>query len=128
MKKLMLIALVGILFSGNSIAQDHSGQRPQQQSSADRAKMTIDRLSETVKFTDKQKSGMTTIFTSFYDDVKAQQAFRDPDKMKPLEKTRDGKVEKLLNDKKLFKQYTDAMAEMKAQWQKHGGHQPPPQQ
>ena len=67
---------------------------------------------------------MTVIFTKFYEDVQAQQAFRDPAKLEPLEKSRDGKVEKSLNDKKLFKQYQDAMAELKAQRQQKQG-QPP---
>jgi hypothetical protein len=124
MKKFFVLGIISFLFAGNLSAQDHSGQRPPQ-SSADRAKKTIERLSESIKFSEKQKSEMTTIFTKFYDDSKAQQAFHDPEKMKPLEKERDGKVEKLLNDKKLFKQYQDAMAEMKAQWQQRREQQPP---
>lgn len=118
MKRLYVFGIIIFLLSGNLTAQDHSGQRPPP-SASDRATRTIERLSESIKFTVKQKAEMTTIFTKFYEDGQAQQAFRDPAKMQPLEKSRDGKVEKLLNDKKLFKQYQDAMAEMKAQWQQH---------
>ena len=114
MKNLFFIGIITLFLTGSLAAQDHNGQRPPA-SSADRAKMTMERLSETVKFTEKQKSEMITIFTKFYDDAKAQQAFRDPVKLQPLEKTRDIKVEKLLNDKKLYKQYQDAMAALKAQ-------------
>jgi hypothetical protein len=123
MKKLFVFGIISLLLSINLSAQEHSGQRPPS-SPADRAKRTIDRLSESIKFTDKQKTEMTTIFTKFYEDGQAQQAFRDPVKMQPLEKSRDGKIEKLLNDKKLFKQYLDAMAEMKAQWQQQRGEPP----
>jgi len=123
MKKLFVIGIISFLLAGSLSAQDHSGQRPPQ-SPPDRAKRTIERLSESIKFTDKQKTDMTVIFTKFYEDVQAQQAFRDPAKLEPLEKSRDGKVEKSLNDKKLFKQYQDAMAELKAQRQQKQG-QPP---
>ncbi len=84
--------------------------------SADRAKNTVDRISQTVVFTKQQKENILAIFTKFYDDVHAQQAFRDPSKMDPLEKARDSKVEKLLNDPKLYKQYQDAVKEMKTQF------------
>jgi hypothetical protein len=125
MKKLFVFVIISILLSGSLSAQDHSGQKPPP-SAADRAARTIDKLSQSVKFTEKQKTEMTTIFTKFYEDVKTQQAFRDPEKLAPLEKARDGKVEKLLNDKKLFKQYQDAMAELKAQREQQHG-QPPKQ-
>lgn len=123
MNKFFFVGIISLLLSGGISAQDHSGQKPPP-SAADRATRTIERLSQTIKFTEKQKTEMTTIFTKFYDDVKALQAFRDPEKLAPLEKTRDGKVEKLLNDKKLFKQYLDAMTEMKAQREQQRG-QPP---
>ena len=123
MKKFLVFGIISLFLSGSLFAQDHSGQKPPP-TAADRANRTIERLSQTVKFTDKQKKEMTAIFAKFYEDAKAQQAFRDPEKMQPLEKSRDGKVEKLLNDKKLFKQYQDAVAEMKAQRQQHGGEPP----
>lgn len=67
---------------------------------------------------------MVDIFTKFYDDARAQKAFRDPAKLEPLEKSRDAKVEKLLNNKKSYKQYKDVMAEMKAQMQQRQGQSP----
>ena len=85
--------------------------------SSDRAKNTVERISKTVVFTNQQKADIVTIFTKFYDDVRAQQAFRDPAKLDPLEKARDSKVEKLLKNPKLYKQYQDAVKEMKAQFQ-----------
>jgi hypothetical protein len=124
MKRTIFTGILFFLLSFSLMAQGPQGQHPPQ-SSADRAKRTIDRLSETVKFTDKQKADLTPIFTKFFDDAKAQEAFRDPEKMKPLEKARDEKVEKALNNKTLFKQYQDAMATMKAQRQQHQGGQPP---
>jgi len=123
MKKYFVFVIISFLLSVSLSAQDHSGQKPSR-SAADRAKKTIEKLSESVKFTDKQKTEMTTIFTKFYEDVQAQQAFQDPEKMKSLEKSRDEKVEKQLNDKKLFKQYQDAMAEWKAQRQQQHGTPP----
>ena len=123
MKKYFVFVIISFLLSVSLSAQDHSGQKPSR-SAADRAKKTIEKLSESVKFTDKQKTEMTTIFTKFYEDVQAQQAFQDPEKMKSLEKSRDEKVEKQLNDKKLFKQYQDAMAEWKAQRQQQQGTPP----
>lgn len=88
-------------------------------SSADRAKTTIERMSGMVTFTDKQKAGVIDIYTSFYDDVRAQQAFRDPSKLEPLEKARDAKVEKLLKDPKLYKKYSDAAMKLKTDMQEH---------
>ena len=87
--------------------------------SADRAKNPVERISQTVIFSKQQKADIITIYTKFYDDVHAQQAFRDPSKMDPLEKARDAKVEKLLKNPKLYKQYQDAVKDMKAQFQDH---------
>jgi hypothetical protein len=116
MKKIILVNFLILAISGMIFAQSKGGY--QQMSTADRAKMTIDKLSETIKFTPAQQTNLTTIFTKFYDDAKAQQAFRDPAKLAPLEKERDTKVEKSLNDKKLYKQYQDEMAKLKAEMQK----------
>jgi len=71
-------------------------------------KNAVERISQTVTFTKQQKEDVIAIYTKFYDDVRAQQAFRDPSKMDPLEKARDAKVEKLLKNPKLYKQYQDA--------------------
>ena len=83
--------------------------------SAEKAKTTIERMSGMVTFNDKQKEGVIDIFTKFYDDVHAQQAFHDPAKLEPLEKARDAKVEKLLKDPKLYSQYVEATKRLKAQ-------------
>jgi len=98
----------------NLLAQ-HADRKPMP--SADRAKNTVDRISQTVTFTKQQKVNIIAIFTKFYDDVRAQQAFRDASKLDPLEKARDAKVGKLLNNPKLYKQYQDAVKEIKAQFQ-----------
>lgn len=127
MKKILLVNLLILVISGMLFAQQKGGY--QQMSSADKATKTLDKLSETITFSAKQKTDLTTIFTKFYDDAKAQQAFRDPEKLAPLEKERDTKVEKALNDKKLYKQYQDEMAKMKAEMQQrqqqHQQGQPP---
>jgi hypothetical protein len=60
-----------------------------------------------------------TIFTNFCDDAHAQQAFRDPSKMESLEKTRDAKIEKLLNNPKLYQQYQDALKMMNTEQHQH---------
>lgn len=106
--------MFALIMALNMFAQ-HPDRKPMP--SADRAKNTVDRISQTVSFTKQQKVDIITIYTKFYDDIRAQQAFRDASKLEPLEKARDAKVEKLLNNKKLFKQYQDAVKEMKAQFQ-----------
>jgi hypothetical protein len=120
MIKIFLSVLIGMMPMVPIFAQ-HPDGKPMP--SADRAKTTVDRISKTVPFTEQQKKNLIPIFTTFYDDVRAKQAFRDPSKMEPLEKARDAKVEKLLNNKKLYKQYQDAILEMKAQFQEHQHHQ-----
>lgn len=119
MKKIFFPALLGIVLSVTLMGQQNN--RPQI-STEDRSKMTVDKIAATVTLTAKQKIDMTAIFTKFYDDVRAQQAFRDPAKLEPLEKTRDSKVEKLLNNKKSYRQYQDAVAAMKSQYQQRQGH------
>lgn len=113
MKKLLLSGMVALIMALSLFAQ-----RPDRKPvpSAERAKNTVDRISQTVVFTKQQKENVIAIFTKFYDDVHAQQAFRDPSKMYPLEKARDGKVEKLLNNPKFYKQYQDAVKETKTQF------------
>ena len=113
MKKLILSGMFALIMVLSLFAQQPD-RKPMP--SADRAKNTVDRISQTVVFTKQQKENILAIFTKFYDDVHAQQAFRDPSKMDPLEKARDSKVEKLLNDPKLYKQYQDAVKEMKTQF------------
>ena len=114
MNKMLLSGFFGLIMALNLFAQ-RPDRKPMP--SADRAKNTVERISQTVTFTKQQKADIITIYTKFYDDVRAQQAFRDASKLDPLEKSRDAKVEKLLNNKKLFKQYQDAVKEMKAQFQ-----------
>ncbi len=114
MNKILLSGFFGLIMALNLFAQ-HADRKPMP--SADRAKNTVERISQTVTFTQQQKANIIVIYTKFYDDVRAQQAFRDASKLEPLEKARDAKVEKLLNNKKLFKQYQDAVKEMKAQFQ-----------
>jgi hypothetical protein len=103
-----------LMMAGNVLAQQPD-RKPVP--SADRAKSTVDRISEKVKFTTQQKTDLVTIFTKFYDDVRAQQAYRDQTKLEPLEKARDAKVAKLLNNPSLYKQYDATVKEMKAQFQ-----------
>jgi hypothetical protein len=116
MKKLLLSGMFGLVMALALFAQQPDRQPVP---SADRAKKTVDRISQTVVFTKQQKTDLLAIFTKFYDDVRAQQAYRDPSKMDPLEKARDAKVEKQLNNKKLYAQYQAAIKEMKAQFQEH---------
>jgi hypothetical protein len=113
MKKLLLSSMLTLIMTLSLFAQQPNRK---QMPSAERAKNTVDRISQTVVFTKQQKENVIAIFTKFYDDIRAQQAFRDPSKMDPLEKARDGKVEKLLNNPKLYKQYQDAVKEMKTQF------------
>ena len=120
MNKLLLSGIFTLIMTLSLFAQQPD-RKPMP--SSDRAKNTVERISKTVVFTNQQKTDITTIFTKFYDDVRAQQAFRDPAKLDPLEKARDTKVQKLLNNPKLYKQYQDAVKEMKAQFQEHQ-HQP----
>ena len=91
--------------------------------SADRATTTVSELQHNVNFTDKQRSDVIAIYTKFFDDARAQQAFRDPSKLEPLEKDRDAKVEKALNNPKLFKQYQDAVKFLKARQQERQQHE-----
>ncbi len=122
MKKLLLSGMFTLIMTLSLFAQQPD-RKPMP--SADRAKNTVDRISQTVVFTKHQKENVIAIFTKFYDDIRAQQAFRDPSKMDPLEKVREGKVEKLLNNPKLYKQYQDAIKEMKTQLQeRRHQHQP----
>lgn len=114
MNRLFVSVLFGMIMMLNLSAQNID-RKPLP--SIDRAKNTVDRISQTVTFTKQQKSDIIVIFTKFYDDVRAQQAFRDPAKLQPLETARDAKVGKLLNNPKLFKQYQDAVKEMKTQFQ-----------
>jgi hypothetical protein len=114
MKKVLLSGMFALIMALNLFAQ-HPDRKPMP--SADRAKNTVERISQTVIFTKQQKADIIAIFTKFYDDIRAQQAFRDPSKMDPLEKARDAKVEKLLKNPKLYKQYQDAVKEMKVQFQ-----------
>jgi len=83
MKKMILSGMFAMIMAFSLFAQT-TERKPM--SSADRAKTTIERMSGMVTFTDKQKAGVIDIYTSFYDDVRAQQAFRDPSKLEPLEK------------------------------------------
>jgi hypothetical protein len=114
MKKLLLSGMFALIMALNLFAQ-YPDRKPMP--SADRAKNTVERISQTVIFTKQQKADIITIFTKFYDDVRTQQAFRDQTKMDLLEKARDAKVEKLLKNLKLYKQYQDAVKEMKVQFQ-----------
>jgi hypothetical protein len=116
MKKMILSGMFAMIMAFSLFAQT-TERKPM--SSADRAKTTIERMSGMVTFTDKQKAGVIDIYTSFYDDVRAQQAFRDPSKLEPLEKARDAKVEKLLKDPKLYKKYSDAAMKLKTDMQEH---------
>jgi hypothetical protein len=112
MTKFFVSGIIAWIMVLSLSAQEHD-RKPMP--SADRAKNTVERISKTVTFTKQQQTNIIAIFTTFYDNVRAQQAFRDPSKLELLEKARDAKVEKLLNNKKLFKQYQDAIREMKAQ-------------
>ena len=114
MNRIFVTLIFGLIITLNVSAQNPD-RKPVP--SADRAKTTVERISQSVTFTKQQKEDVIVIFTKFYDDVRAQQAFRDPSKLEPLEKARDAKVGKLLNNPKLFKQYQDAVKEMKTQFQ-----------
>jgi len=114
MKKLLLSGIVALSMTLSLFAQQPD-RKPVP--SIDRAKNTVERISQTVVFTKQQKEGVIAIFTKFYDDVHAQQAFRDASKLEPLEKARDAKVGKLLKNPKLYKQYQDAVKEIKTQFQ-----------
>ena len=118
MKKILVFSLFTVLFFTTLLAQQPE-RKPMP--AVDRAKSTVERISQTVTFTAQQKKDMVDIYTKFYEDVRAQQAFRDQTKLAPLEKGRDAKVEKLLNNPKLYKQYSDAVVKMKAQFQEHQG-------
>jgi hypothetical protein len=114
MKKFLVFLVAGVVLSLNIYAQQGQGQgQPPRHTPEERAKMTVDEVAKTVTMTAKQKTDMTTIFTTFYNDVREKHAFRDPAAMAPLEKDRDAKVEKLLNNKASYKKYQDAMAELK---------------
>jgi hypothetical protein len=114
MNRLFVTVFFGLIMTLNLFAQQ-ADRKPVP--SADRAKTTVERISQTVTFTKQQKADIIAIFTKFYDDVRAQQAFRDASKLEPLETARDAKVSKLLSNPKLFRQYQDAVKEMKAQFQ-----------
>ena len=116
MKKMILSGMFAMIMAISLFAQNPD-RKPMP--SADRAKTTVDKISQTVNFSDKQKTEVTAIFTKFYDDARAQQAFRDPSKLEPLEKDRDAKVEKSLKNPKLYKQYEDAVKMLKAERQQH---------
>jgi hypothetical protein len=116
MKKMLLSGMFALIMVFSLFAQTPD-KKPM--SSADKARGTVERIAHSVIFTDKQKEGIINIFTAFYDDVHSQQAFRDPSKLEPLEKARDAKVEKLLNNPKLYKQYQEAAQKLKAEMQEH---------
>ena len=114
MKKTIFLGMCAFLMAFSLFAQN--GER-KQLPTADRAKNSVDKIARTVPLTEQQKADMTSIFVKFYDDVRAQQAFRDQDKMSSLEKDRDGKVEKLLKNPKTYKQYLEAVKMLKAEMQ-----------
>jgi hypothetical protein len=110
MRKMILTGMLAMIIAFSLFAQN-TDKKPM--SSADKAKSTVERMAGMVTFNDKQKAGVIDIYTAFYDDARAQHAFRDPSKLEPLEKARDAKVKKLLNDPKLYKQYTEAATKLK---------------
>ncbi len=116
MKKMLLSGMFALIMALSLFAQNPD-RKPIP--SADKAKNTVDKISQTVAFSDKQKAEVTAIFATFFDDVHSQQAFRDPSKMESLEKTRDAKVEKLLNNPKLYKQYEEAIKKLNGEKQEH---------
>lgn len=116
---MFISGLFGFVLSVTLMAQQYN--RPQV-STEDRAKMTVDKIASTVTLTANQKTDLIAIFTKFNEEVRAQKAFRDPSKLEPLEKVRDAKVEKLLNNKTSYKKYKDVMAEMKVQYQQRQEH------
>jgi hypothetical protein len=113
MNKIFLSGIFSLIFTLSGIAQQPE-RKPLP--SADRAKTTVERISQKVSFTKQQQSDLITIYTKFYDDVRAQQAFHDQAKLEALEKARDAKVSKQLNNPKLYKQYEATVKEMKAQF------------
>ncbi len=118
MKKAAILLLPLVFLAMNLAAQMGQGQ---QRTPEERAQMTLDELSKTVTFTAKQKTDLNTIFTKFYAEAREKHAFRDPAVLAPMEKDRDAKVEKALNDKALYKKYVDAMAAMKKKWEQQRG-------
>jgi hypothetical protein len=114
MKKFLLSGFCALILVSSLFSQI-PGRTPLP--AADRAKNTVDRISQSVAFTKQQKADITTIYTKFFEDVRNQQAFRDASKMDPLEKARDLKVSKLLNNPALYKKYQAAVDEMKKQFQ-----------
>lgn len=120
MKKMLLSGMLALITTLSLLAQNPE-RKPI--TSAERATTTVSDLSHNVTFTDKQRSDVIAIYTNFYDDAHAQQAFRDPSKLAPLEKTRDTKVEKALNNPKLFKQYQEAVKLYKERMQERQEHQ-----
>jgi len=123
MKKMLLSGMFAVMMVFSLFAQNPD-RKPMP--SADRAKATIDKIAQTVTLSDTQKADMTGIYTKFYDDARAQQAFRDPSKLEPLEKDRDVKVKKLLKNPKLYQQYEDAVKMLKAEMQQRQHQQPKP--
>ena len=121
MNKMLLSGIFTFILAITLFAQQPDRK---QLTSADRAKNTVERISQTVIYTKQQKTDIIVLYTKFYDDVHAQQAFRDPAKLDPLEKARDAKVQKLLNIPKLNKQYQDAVKEIKAQFQERQKRKP----
>ncbi|MCX6246522.1 MAG: hypothetical protein NTW10_02205 [Bacteroidetes bacterium] len=114
MNKILLTTLFSLIISCSMFAQQHTGSKPP--SSSEKAKKTVDRITDKVPFTTQQKANLIPIFTKFYDDVTAQRAYYDQTKLGPLEKARDAKVSKMLNNPKLYKQYSDVVIEMKAEF------------
>jgi len=121
MKKLLLSGLVALIMVLSLFAQQ-PGRK--QISSTGRAKNIVDRISQTVVFTKQQKEDIIAIYMKYYDDVHAQKAFHDASKLESLEKSRDAKVGKLLNNPKLYKQYQDAVKEIKTQFEQRQQRKP----
>ena len=78
MKKMILSGMFALIMALSLFAQNPD-RKPIP--SADKAKNTVDKISQMVAFSDKQKAEVTAIFTTFFDDVHSQQAFRDPCKI-----------------------------------------------
>ena len=112
MNKMILSGVFSLILTMTMFAQQGRTPVP----SSEKAKKTVDRISDKVSFSKQQNADLIIIYTKFFDDVNVQRAWNDQTKLGPIEKERDAKVSKKLNNPKLFKEYQDVVRQMKAEY------------
>lgn len=106
-----------LLSSVSLLAQRPGGGAPP--SAEERAERTVTRMNEKMDINDEQKTELTAIFKTFYEDVMANRG--DWEKMRELATTRDEKVKAVLADDAKYEAYTEFLKEHRQKARRGGG-------